>query len=108
MPIIIVTYINGRQRLIQAQSWRQLDSESAPLGAILLRKNDDGGRLYAIKSAVQEVEEIPDATWKANVEAQERAEKQKAIAATAAWDALPWWKKVGKKAPAVQVRPSKG
>jgi len=76
--IILVTYLNGQKRLVQAQSWRQLDSESAPLGAILLTKSESGGKLYAIKSAIQEVEEIPQATWDAKV-----AEHEKADAAAA-------------------------
>jgi len=78
MQMIIVTYQNGQKRLVQAQSWRQLDSESAPLGAILLTKSDSGGKLYAIKSAIQEVEEIPQATWDAQVAAHEKAEAKKA------------------------------
>ena len=78
MQMIIVTYQNGQKRLVQAQSWRQLDSESAPLGAILLTKSDSGGKLYAIKSAIQEVEEISQATWDANIEAQKKAQEEKA------------------------------
>jgi hypothetical protein len=78
MQMIIVTYQNGQKRLVQAQSWRQLDSESATLGAILLTKSDSGGKLYAIKSAIQEVEEIPQATWDANIEAQKKAQEAKA------------------------------
>ena len=78
MSIIIVTYQNGQKRIIQAQSWRQLDSESAPLGAILLTKSESGGKLYAIKAAVQEVEEIPQATWDAQMAAHEKAEAKKA------------------------------
>ena len=85
MQMIIVTYQNGQKRLVQAQSWRQLDSESAPLGAILLTKSESGGKLYAIKSAIQEVEEISQATWDAQMAEHEKAEaKKKSDAATLA------------------------
>ena len=59
MSMIIVRYINGQTRVVQAQSWRQLDSESAPMGAILLSAGKGGGKLYAVKSSIYEVEEIP-------------------------------------------------
>lgn len=89
MNMILVTYVNGRQRLVEAQSWRQLDSESAPLGAILLQKKDDGSRLYAIKAAIQEVEEIPAATWEKMKKDQEKAESDhKAAEAQKAVDAM--------------------
>ena len=82
MQMIVVRHINGQTRYIQAQSWRQLDSESAPLGAILLRSGKDGGRLYAVKSSIYEVEEVSQEAWDAQVaiHAQIEAEKAKAEA----------------------------
>ncbi len=89
MSMIIVRYINGQTRYVQAQSWRQLDSESAPMGAILLSSGKNGGKLYAVKSSIYEVEEVPQEEWdKMMAKRAKEADEQTRLAAIEA--RKPW------------------
>ena len=78
MPIVL-TYLNGRQRLVQGESWTQLNNAGGvALGCVNLKRVPDGGKITVVKSALAEVEEIPQATWDAQMAEHEKAEAKKA------------------------------
>jgi hypothetical protein len=62
MPII-VTYLTGRQDIVEGESWARLDQDSPRLGTINLKTIQDGTRIIVNKSAVAKVEEIPPSIW---------------------------------------------
>jgi hypothetical protein len=72
MPIIL-SYISGRQRLVEGENWKQLDESTPRSGTVNLRSIPEGRRIIAIKSSLAEIEEIPQAVWDADVEAQKKA-----------------------------------
>jgi hypothetical protein len=76
MPII-VTYVNPNMRpdVIEGESWKKLDESSPRTGTINLKSLTDGHRIIVNKSAVAKVEEIPQATWDMNVEAQKKQQQ---------------------------------
>jgi len=81
MPVKL-TYFSGRERLVEGDSWQRLDENSASrLGTIILKSVPDGRKIIVNKSAVAEVEEIPQATWVGWIEEgkkkQEEAEAQR-------------------------------
>jgi hypothetical protein len=69
-----------RPDIIEGESWRQLDADSPRMGTINLKSLEDGHRIIVNKSAVAKVEEIPQMTWDANVEAQKKAQEDQAEA----------------------------
>ena len=77
MPIV-VHYINEHMRpdIIEGESWRQIDQDSPRMGTINLKSLEDGHRIIVNKSAVAKVEEIPQVTWDANIEAQKKAQEE--------------------------------
>ena len=75
MPIII-TYLFGAQEIVEGESWKQLDENTPKLGVINLRSIADGHRIIVTKSAVAKVEEIPQAVWDANIEAQKKVKEE--------------------------------
>jgi hypothetical protein len=81
MPII-VTYLNPNMRpdVIEGESWKKLDEDSPRMGTINLKSLGDGHRIIVNKSAVAKVEEIPEATWEMNVEAQKKQQQEQAKA----------------------------
>jgi hypothetical protein len=74
MPIIL-SYISGRQRLVEGENWKQLDESTPRAGTVNLRSIPEGRRIIAIKSSLEEIEEIPQAVWDANIQKQKDAEE---------------------------------
>ncbi|MBE3130609.1 MAG: hypothetical protein IMZ54_07815 [Acidobacteria bacterium] len=73
MPIILF-YLNGRQRIVQGESWTQLNNAGGQaLGCVTLRRLSDGGKIIVIKSALADVEEFSEETWKKMKDEEEAA-----------------------------------
>ena len=73
MPIALL-YLNGRQRIVEGESWKQLNNaHSDVMGTINLRRIEDGGKITIIKSALCEVEEFTQAAWDKMIEDEKKA-----------------------------------
>ena len=80
MPIVL-TYLNGRQRLVQGESWMQLNNAGgAALGCVNLKRIPDGGKLTIVKSALAEVEEFTEEAWAKMMQEQKDAQEAQAAA----------------------------
>jgi len=80
MPIVL-TYLNGRQRLVQGESWMQLNNAGgAALGCVNLKRVPDGGKITVVKSALAEVEEFTEEAWAKMMQEQKDAQEAQAAA----------------------------
>jgi len=80
MPIVL-TYLNGRQRLVQGESWMQLNNAGgAALGCVNLKRVPDGGKITIVKSALAEVEEFTEEAWAKMTQEQKDAQEAQAAA----------------------------
>jgi hypothetical protein len=79
--LIVLTYLNGRQRLVQGESWMQLNNAGgAALGCVNLKRIPDGGKLTIVKSALAEVEEFTEEAWAKMTQEQKDAQEAQAAA----------------------------
>jgi len=63
MPIVLF-YLNGRQRVVQGESWSQLNNAGGQVpGCVTLRRIPDGGKIIVVKSALADVEEFTEEVW---------------------------------------------
>jgi hypothetical protein len=63
MPIVLF-YLNGRQRIVQGESWAQLNNAGGQVpGCVTLRRIPDGGKIIVVKSALADVEEFSEEAW---------------------------------------------
>jgi hypothetical protein len=80
MPIVL-TFLNGRQRLVQGESWAQLNNAGgAALGCVNLKRVPDGGKITVVKSALAEVEEFTEEAWAKMMQEQKDAQEAQAAA----------------------------
>jgi len=81
--MIIIHFASGRERLIEGESWKKLDQETAALGQVRFKTHPDGfpfgscaGTAY--KSNVEEVIEISDLDYKNKIEEQKKLQADRA------------------------------
>ena len=73
MPIV-VRYVDGSHDIVEGESVRKLDQDTARLGVVELKTIPEGHRIIAFKSNVTRFVEIPQAAWDAQKEAQRARE----------------------------------
>ena len=69
MPIV-VRYVDGSHDIVEGESIRKLDQDTARLGAVELKTIPEGHRIIAFKSNVTRFIEIPQEAWDAQKAAQ--------------------------------------
>ena len=80
MPIVL-SYLNGRQRVVQGESWIQLNNAGGQVpGCVTLKRIPDGGKIIVVKSALADVEEFTTEAWEKMTQEQKDAEEAKAAA----------------------------
>jgi len=78
MPIILF-YLNGRQRVVQGESWSQLNNAGGQVpGCVTLRRIPDGGKIIVVKSALADVEEFTEEAWQKMKDDEEAAAAEQA------------------------------